>query len=73
MNIKPKLNYSIEGYGQLDKDKKYKTTIATNQPDYDKDGLIFVEPNEDLRIEFLLNKDEYTVISKLKPGVRHTF
>lgn len=52
----------MEGYGQLDKDKIYKATLATNQPDFDKDGLIFVEPNEDLRIELLLNKDEYIII-----------
>ena len=62
MYIRPKLSYSMDGYGQLDKDKIYKATIATNQPDFEKDGLIFVLPNEDLRIELLLNKDEYTEI-----------
>jgi hypothetical protein len=59
MKIKPKLNYSMSGYGQLNKDKTYKAVIATNQPDYQKEGKIFVEPNDDLRIELLLKKGEY--------------
>ena len=49
-------------YGQLNKDKTYKAVIATNQPDYQKEGKIFVEPNDDLRIELLLKKGEYEVI-----------
>jgi hypothetical protein len=62
MKIKPKLNYSMSFYGQLNKDKTYKAVIATNQPDYKKEGKIFVEPNDDLRIELLLKKGEYEVI-----------
>ena len=63
MKIKPKLNYSIDGYGKLNKDKTYKAVIATNQPDYQKEGKIFVEPNEDLRIELLLTRNEYEIVS----------
>ena len=63
MKIKPRLNYSMEGYGKLNKDKTYKAVIATNQPDYQKEGKIFVEPNEDLRIELLLKKEEYEIIN----------
>jgi len=49
-------------YGQLNKDKTYKAVIATNQPNYQKEGKIFVEPNDDLRIELLLKKGEYEVV-----------
>ena len=49
-------------YGQLNKTKTYKAVIATNQPDYQKEGKIFVEPNDDLRIELLLKKGEYEVV-----------
>ena len=49
-------------YGQLNKDKTYKAVIATNQPDYKEKGKIFVEPNDDLRIELLLKKGEYEVV-----------
>ncbi len=63
MKIKPKLNYSINGYGKLNKARTYTAVIATNQPDYKKKGKIFVEPNEDLRIELLLKKEEYEIIT----------
>ena len=62
MKIKPKLNYSMSGYGQLNKAKTYKAVIAINQPDYKEKGKIFVEPNDDLRIELLLKKGEYEVV-----------
>ena len=61
MKIKPKLSYSIDGYGNLNKDKTYKAVIATNQPDYKEKGKIFVLPNEDLRIELLLTRTEYEI------------
>lgn len=61
MKIKPKLNYSINGYGKLNKDKTYKAVIATNQPDYKEKGKIFIQPNEDLRIELLLTRNEYEI------------
>jgi hypothetical protein len=63
MKIKPKENYSINGYGKLNKAKIYKAVIATNQPDYKEKGKIFVEPNEDLRIELLLTRNEYEIVN----------
>ena len=62
MKIKPKGNYSVLGYGSLNKDKTYSAVIADNQPDYVKEGKIFVEANKDLKIELLLNKREYEQI-----------
>ena len=64
MKIKPKLNYSMSGYGQLNKDKTYNAVLATNQPDYEAKGKIFVEANQDLRIELLLKKGEYEIIKE---------
>tara|TARA_R100000664_G_scaffold27493_1_gene38167 strand:+ start:909 stop:1103 length:195 start_codon:yes stop_codon:yes gene_type:complete len=61
IKVQPKESYSVLGYGQLDKTKIYDAIIATNQPDYRQRGLIFVEANDDLRIELLLNKEEYTI------------
>ena len=63
MKIKPKENYSIDGYGKLNKAKTYKAVMATTQPDYQKEGKIFVEPNEDLRIELLLTRKEYEIVN----------
>jgi len=62
MKIRPNENYSVLGYGRLNKNKTYEACIATNQPDYKEKGLIFVEANDDLRIELLLTSDEYGVI-----------
>jgi hypothetical protein len=62
MKIKPRENYSVLGYGSLNKDKTYSAVIAYNQPDYVKEGKIFVEANEDLKIELLLKKGEYEQI-----------
>jgi hypothetical protein len=64
MKIKPKANYSMEGYGKLKKDKIYNAVIAYNQPDFKSKGKIFVEANEDLRIELLLTANEYKIITK---------
>ena len=64
MKIKPKLNYSMSFYGQLNKDKTYNAVLATNQPDYESEGKIFVEANDDLRIELLLKRGEYEIIKE---------
>jgi len=64
MKIQPKLNYSMSGYGQLNKDKIYSTVDATNQPNWKEEGKIFVEANDDLTIELLLKKGEYEVIKE---------
>jgi len=56
MKVKPKLNYKLYTTElKLDSTKIYKAEIATNQPDFEKQGLIFVN-------EILLNKDEYIII-----------
>lgn len=57
MQVKPNENYrQAWNYNQaLDKNKVYEATIATNQPNYEERGLIFVE-------DFLLEKGEYTVV-----------
>ena len=64
MKIEPKLNYSMSGYGQLNKDKIYSAVDATNQPNWKEEGKIFVEANDDLTIELLLKKGEYEVIKE---------
>ncbi len=68
MKIKPKLNYSVDGYGSLNKDKTYTAVDASNQPNLRKSpakehGKIFVQPNDDLKIELLLKLGEYEIIS----------
>ena len=63
MKIKPKLNYSMSGYGQLNKDNIYSAVDATNQPNWKQEGRIFVQPNDDLSIELLLKHGEYEIIS----------
>ena len=63
MKIKPKVNYSMSGYGQLNKDKIYTAVDATNQPKWKEEGKIFVQRNADLRIELLLKGGEYEIIT----------
>jgi len=64
MKIQPKLNYSMSGYGQLNKDKIYSAVDATNQPNWKEEGKIFVEANDDLTIELLLKQGEYELIKE---------
>jgi hypothetical protein len=64
MKIQPKLNYSMSGYGQLNKDKIYSAIDATNQPNWKEEGKIFVEANDDLTIELLLKQGEYELIQE---------
>jgi hypothetical protein len=53
MKVKPKENYHLLGTDiRLNKDKTYPATWATNQPDWQRDGKIFVN-------EILLNRGEY--------------
>ena len=53
MKIKPNKNYHSLGTNiMLNKNLTYNGIIATNQPNYKKEGLIFVN-------EILLNKKEY--------------
>ena len=60
MKIKPKENYRLLGTYPvitLNKNKVYKAIIATNQPNYKENGLLFCD-------DILLNKNEYTIINK---------
>lgn len=68
MKIKPKLNYSVSGYGELNKDKIYSAIDATNQDNWKKEGKIFVQPNDDLPIELLLKRGDYEIL--LKPKIK---
>lgn len=54
VKIQPKENYRCAVYSKppLDKTKTYVADIATNQPNYEEQGLIFCNG-------FLLNKNEY--------------
>ena len=55
--IQPKDDYRCAGYSRpaLDKNKVYSATLATNQPDYAKKGLVFCD-------DYLLSKNEYYLI-----------
>tara|TARA_R100000353_G_scaffold131914_1_gene93571 strand:+ start:190 stop:363 length:174 start_codon:yes stop_codon:yes gene_type:complete len=56
MRVKPNKNYKLLGTSiELDKEKVYDAVKATNQPNYEEEGLIFVS-------EILLNKNEYVVV-----------
>tara|TARA_R100001143_G_C3244858_1_gene80835 strand:- start:287 stop:460 length:174 start_codon:yes stop_codon:yes gene_type:complete len=56
MRIKPNESYKLLGTTlQLDKGRVYDAVKATNQPNYEEEGLIFVS-------EILLNKNEYQVV-----------
>jgi len=59
MKIQPKENYSMQGYGRLNKTKVYKAVLATNQPNHKEQGKVFVLPNDDLKVELLLKANEY--------------
>jgi len=65
MKVKPKLNYKLMGTNiKLDKNKTYNYITAINQPDYKKEGKIFILENGNNKnsFGFLLNKKEYEVI-----------
>ena len=58
MRVKVHGAYRSAGYprdGALDPNKTYEAIIASNQPDYENLGLVFVG-------EILLDRTEYTVI-----------
>ena len=64
MFVKPKKNFRHISWATtetLDKTKAYKATRATNQPNWEAKGLIWVE-------NFLLNKDEYDVVTEKSKG-----
>ena len=55
MKVKPLQNYYWSGQHTLDSEKVYDSEYATNQPDWEKYGLIFVEG-------YLLTSEEYKVV-----------
>ena len=58
MRVRPKMNFKMMGTSEtLDKTRAYSATKATNQPDWEAKGLIFVG-------NFLLSKDEYDVVTE---------
>ena len=58
MLVKPKLNYRLYAtHISVSKDKTYKATIATSQPNYKERGAVFVGG-------ILLEKGEYTIVKK---------
>ena len=62
MKVRPKENYHLLGTDvRLDKSKTYPATWATNQPDWEKDGKIFVN-------EILLNRGEYKFVAQDLPA-----
>ena len=66
MKVKPKLSYKLLGTDiKLNKNKTYNYITAINQPDYKKEGKIFILENgtEENSFGFLLNKNEYEVIN----------
>ena len=65
-------NYKLVGSTlQMDKHKVYDAVKATNQPNYEEEGLVFVSPLVEVgeiwhpytnSTEILLNKNEYVVV-----------
>ena len=61
MKIKPNRNYKLLGTSvTLDKDTVYYADKATNQPEYEEEGKIFVR--DDWDFGFLLVRGEYSII-----------
>jgi hypothetical protein len=67
MRVRPLGNYELLGTEiKLDKTKVYDAVLATNQPDWEAKGLIFVNfgvktyHGTFANFSMLLNKDEYT-------------
>ena len=58
MRVRPKKDFKMLGTSDtLDKTRAYKATKATNQPNWEAKGLIFVG-------NFLLGKDDYEVVAE---------
>ena len=55
--VQPKLNYRAANNDMkpLNKNKVYDAIVASNQPNYKEDGLIFVG-------NYLLKRGEYTIV-----------
>ena len=58
LNVKPLMDYQLLGTNEaLDSNKIYTAVHATNQPDWQRRGLIFVDG-------FLLEHGEYEIVAK---------
>jgi hypothetical protein len=55
MKVKPLQKYYWSGQCALDSEKVYDAEYATNQPNWEKYGLVFVEG-------YLLTSEEYEVV-----------
>ena len=60
MKVKPLQNYYWSGQHALDNEKVYAAEYATNQPNWEKRGLVFVEG-------YLLTSEEYEVVGQKQP------
>ena len=61
MRVRPLENYKLLGTDiKLDKTKVYNAVHATNQPEWEDRGLIFVD--DDHHFGFLLSKEDYVVV-----------
>jgi len=65
MKVKPKLAYCLAGTGydapSLDPERVYDAIPATNQPDWEEKGKVFVEPAPGAT-SILLERDDYTLV-----------
>ena len=62
MRVRPKMNFKMMGSSDtLDNTRAYMAIKATNQPDWEAKGLIWVD-------NFLLSKDEYDVVTEESKG-----
>ena len=76
MNVRVNQNYQLVGSAlQMDKHKVYDAVKATNQPNYEEEGLVFVSPLVEVGeiwhpytngTEILLNKNEYEIVVEMK-------
>jgi len=68
MKVRPKMNFKMLGTSEtLDQTRAYKATKATNQPNWEAKGLVFIG-------NFLLSKHDYDVVGDekaYKPNFRH--
>ena len=63
MKARPLHNYKILGTDiVLDHSKTYDFSHATNQPDWEKKGLIFIHENDDDSVGVLLETGEYVIV-----------
>jgi hypothetical protein len=63
MRVKPKRDYSLLGTSiVLDSTKVYDASHATNLPDWEERGLIFVHARDEDPVGVLLEAGEYEIV-----------